>query len=311
MSRPPQAGPPRVQIQTQSGCNARCVFCPNEAVLKSDLSQGRMPPELFQRMIDELALTAPRRVSLYLQNEPLLDKRLPEFTAYVAERIPKTSTLVTSNGTYLSDEVGAKLIDAGLKRLKVSIQSLRREVNMEIMGKVCDSDKIVANVLAMRKVMKEKRAKHFDLRVSTVVTTMNEDEIGEMRKFWKSHGIRLVTSALENRGGNIEGALDMNPGEMAVREDCIRPSREMCVLYNGDAVLCCVDWHRVEVAGNVFESGVHDVWNGLRLGEIRRALKAGDTQAMPEICVNCTESACPSNHRRGLKGLFKRALAGV
>ena len=68
-------GPPRVQIQTQSGCNARCVFCPNEAVLKSDLSQGRMPFGEFQRVIDELAETAPRRISLYLQNEPLLDLR--------------------------------------------------------------------------------------------------------------------------------------------------------------------------------------------------------------------------------------------
>jgi MoaA/NifB/PqqE/SkfB family radical SAM enzyme len=270
-----------------------------------------MPPEQFQRMIDELALTRPRRVSLYLQNEPLLDSRLPEFTAYVAERIPKTSTLVTSNGTHLREDVGAKLIDAGLKRLKVSIQSLRREVNMDIMGKTCDSDRVVANVLAMRKVIKEKRAKHFDLRVSTVVTNMNADEMDEMRKFWKSHGVRLVTSALENRGGNIDGALYMNPGEMAVREDCIRPSREMCVLYNGDAVLCCVDWLRVEVAGDVFESGVRDVWNGPHLGDIRRALKAGDTKAMPGICVDCAESACPANHRRGLKELLKRALAGA
>src|SRR5690606_21667841 len=55
-------GPPRVQIQTQSGCNARCVFCPNGDVLKSDLSQGRMPESLFQKIVDELAETKPRRI---------------------------------------------------------------------------------------------------------------------------------------------------------------------------------------------------------------------------------------------------------
>ena len=287
------------------------MFCPNEAVLHSDLSHGRMPPEAFQKIVDELASTRPRRVSLYLQNEPLLDMRLPEFVAYVAERIPKTSTLVTTNGTYLSEERGAALIDAGLKRLKVSIQSLDRASNMAIMGKACDSDKVVRNVLALRRVIKEKRARHFDLRVSTVVTKMNEGEIDETARFWRRHGIRFVTSALENRGGNIENALDLNPGEMEVRSDCIRPRREMCILYNGDAVLCCVDWHRVEVVGNVFESSIAEVWNGPRLGHIRRAFSEGDTEALPEICVNCTESACSNNHRRNLRSIISRAFAGA
>lgn len=311
MAVPARPGPPRVQIQTQSGCNARCIFCPNEAVLKSDLEQGRMPEADFQGIIDELASTQPRRVSLYLQNEPLLDKRLPEFAAYVSERIPNTSTLVTTNGTNLKESMGAALIDSGLKRLKVSIQSLDSEQNKAIMGKSCDADKVVENVLAFKKIIKEKRAKHFDLRISTVVTKINEDCIEDYRRFWKSHGIRLVTSALENRGGNMENVDDLNPGEMEVRDNCIRPSREMCVLFNGDAVLCCVDWHRVEVVGNVFRDSVLDVWNGSRLDHIRNAFACGDTEALPEICVNCTESACSNNHRRGLRGLIKRTFAGA
>lgn len=309
MSTATLTGPPRIQIQTQSGCNGRCVFCPNEAVLNSDLSQGRMPPAEFQRIIDELAKTPPRRVSLYLQNEPMLDKRLPDFCRYVTERIPSASTLVTTNGTYLSEASAAALIGAGLKRIKVSIQSLVRERNMDIMGSVCDSDKVVKNVLGVRKVMKELRAKDFDLRVSTIVTKMNEDEIDGMHRFWKSHGVKMVTSALENRGGNIANALEMNGAEMRTRSDCIRPHREMCVLYNGDAVLCCVDWHRVEVVGNVFQDGVANVWNGARLQHIRKAFKEGDTQALPEICVNCTESACPTKHRKGLTSFFRNVFA--
>lgn len=268
-----------------------------------------MPPEQFQRIIDELAETQPRRISLYLQNEPLLDKRLPEFTAYVSERIPATSTLVTTNGTNLKEDMGAALVDAGLKRLKVSIQSLDPAKNKDIMGKACDSDKVVANVLAFKKILREKKAKHFDLRISTVVTKMNQNEIEDTRRFWKRHDIRLVTSALENRGGNIQNALDMNIGEMAVRDNCIRPRREMCILFNGDAALCCVDWHRVEVVGNVFEDSVRSVWNGARLQHIRKAFADGDVGSLPEICVNCTESACPSNHRRSIKRFFKNMLA--
>ena len=299
-------GPPRVQIQTQSGCNGRCVFCPNEVTLKSGMPHGKMKPELFEKIIDDLARTPPRRISLYLMNEPLLDKRLPEFVRYTSERIPSASTLVTSNGTYLKPERAEALIDAGLKRLKVSLQSLDPEHNKAIMG--YSSEKVIENILATKRIIEEKRAKKFDFRVSMVVTRDNEKEVEKARRFWKSHGIRLVTSALENRGGNIATASDMNPHEMRVREDCIRPSREMCILFNGDVVLCCVDWHRTVTLGNLGEQSAQEIWNSPRLNEIRRALREDRNDGKPGICVNCTESAAPDYHRRGLKGLVSRLL---
>ena len=61
-------GPARVQIQTQSACNGRCVFCPNEAVRRSDLPQGRMDADLFCKIVDELAETQARRISLVKSN---------------------------------------------------------------------------------------------------------------------------------------------------------------------------------------------------------------------------------------------------
>ncbi len=294
-------GPARVQIQTQSVCNGRCIFCPYKDVLDTDLPQGRMEPELFHKIIDELAELTPRRISPYLMNEPLLDPRLPDFIHYIADRIPKATTLVTTNGACLDEARASALIDSGLKRVKVSLQSLNGDVNRELMGPACDSDKIIENVLRMKRLMKEKRAKKFDLRVSMIVTNANLAEIEEARTFWKKNGIRLVTSVLENRGGNIKDAQALNPHEMAcVEGDCIRPSREMCILFNGDVVLCCVDWYRTVVLGNVGEESIADIWNGERVRAIRNALREDDHAALPEICVNCTESAQPDHHRRSI-----------
>lgn len=301
-------GPPRVQIQTQSGCNGRCVFCPNEATLKSGMPHGKMKPELFEKIIADLAKTPPRRISLYLMNEPLLDKRLPEFVRHTTERIPSTTTFVTTNGTYLKPERAEALIDAGLKRLKVSLQSLDPERNTAIMG--YSSEKVIDNILGVRRIIKEKCAKKFDFRVSMVVTRDNEKDVEEARRFWKSHGVRLVTSALENRGGNIAIAQDMNPHEMRVRGDCIRPSREMCILFNGEVVLCCVDWYRTVVLGNVGEQSVQEIWHSPRLQEVREALRENCPNCKPDICVNCSDSAQPNYHRRGLKGFVSR-LFGV
>ncbi|MBI4556893.1 MAG: radical SAM protein [Candidatus Hydrogenedentes bacterium] len=303
------AGPPRVQIQTMSGCNGRCVFCPNEELLKTDAEHGRMSLDLFRKIIDELAETHPRRILLYLMNEPLADKRMPELVQYTAERVPETTTLITTNGTYLNASLSESLIDAGLKRLKVSLQSLDPEINREIMG--YSSEKVIENVITAQRIIKKKRAKQFDLRVSMVVTSLNLPEIEQTRSFWRKHGVRLVTSALENRGGNIAAAENLNPDGLGMRSmgDCIRPSRDMCVLFNGDVALCCVDWFRTTVVGNVAQQSLREVWNGPELQRIREGLHEGNAAKLPPICVNCTESACPNHHRRGLKGWFNRLAA--
>lgn len=302
-------GPPRVQIQTLAGCNGRCVFCPNEATIDEGLELGRMPVDMFQNIIDQLAETGPRRVSLYLQNEPMADKRLPELTEYVSRKIPETTTLVTTNGTYLTEDRAEALIDSGLKRLKVSLQSLDPENNKKLMG--YSSEKVIENVINTAKLIKRKRAKTFDFRVSMLVTSINGEEIDQARKFWRKHGVRLVTSALENRGGNIKDAGMLNAGEMKSMGNCIRPSREMCILYNGDVVLCCVDWFRTVVGGNVVKTSVKEVWNGMTFGRIREGLAEGNREKLPDICVNCTESACPNKHRRGLKGILSRLAAAI
>ena len=299
-------GPPRVQIQTQAGCNGRCVFCPNEELLDTDAEHGRMPLELFHKIIDDLVRTPPRRIGMYMMNEPMADKRLPELTAYVTEKIPSAKTQVITNGTYLTKERGEALIDAGLKQLKCSLQSLDPETNKEIMG--YESTKVIENCIAFQETIKRKRS-DIDFRVSMVVTKKNVDEIESTRRFWKKHGVRLVTSALENRGGNIKGAADLNVGEMRSMGDCIRPSRDMMILFNGDVPLCCVDWFRTTILGNVGQQSVQEIWHGARVQEIRDGLHEGNAKKLPDICINCGESACPNQHRRGFKGILSRIAA--
>ncbi len=299
-------GPPRVQIQTKSGCNGRCVFCPNQAAAQAGLPTGEMSFELFEDIVDDLARTPPRRVLPYLQNEPLMDKRLPEFVDYLSERLPQTTSLVVTNGTRLTEEMGAGLLDAGLKRLKVSLQSLDDTTNTAIMGHPASG--VVEKVLGFKRVLRKKRSK-LDLRVSMVVNSHNAHDIEATRRFWHKNGIRLVTSALENRGGNIADAESLNAGSpMAHCGDCVRPSRDLCVLHDGRVILCCVDWFQTAVMGDLKQSSVHTVWNGEEYTRARTALREEDVAGLPAICADCTESACPDAHRRGPWKQFKHAL---
>jgi MoaA/NifB/PqqE/SkfB family radical SAM enzyme len=93
-----------VQIETMSGCNYSCSFCP---IGKVKLPSGRMSAELYERIIDQLS-DFNGAIHPFLSNEPLLDKRIAEFCRLAAERT-KASVLLQTNGSRLTEELTALL----------------------------------------------------------------------------------------------------------------------------------------------------------------------------------------------------------
>jgi len=108
----PPEYPDRLSIQTISYCNASCLFCAYPAV-KNKVTHGIMEEEVYRKIIDEASHYNPKRVSLLLMNEPLLDKKLPERIAYAKEKLSEgTEVTITSNGSMLTPGIISKLIPA-------------------------------------------------------------------------------------------------------------------------------------------------------------------------------------------------------
>lgn len=64
--------PQIIQVQTQYGCNARCVFCPMGR--EDNQLIGRMDDATFERIVDEAISNNVKVLSPYLQNDPLVDR---------------------------------------------------------------------------------------------------------------------------------------------------------------------------------------------------------------------------------------------
>ena len=78
----------KVQIQTQTGCNLSCPFCPANKK-EIELPKGQMSDSLFKKIIRELAdLEFSGVIAPYLQNEPLLDPRLEDLQRLLEEEPP-------------------------------------------------------------------------------------------------------------------------------------------------------------------------------------------------------------------------------
>ena len=79
-------------------------------------------------------------------------------------------------------------------------------------------------------------------------------------------------SPLVNRAGNVENYEELRytaQGAQPVRT-CELVFYKMYILASGDVVLCCMDWRRQVVLGNVGRQSLRDIWNGDAYRRIRR-----------------------------------------
>ncbi len=279
--------PRTVQIQTQTGCNAACIFCPYPVTVNSQ-PKGFMKRELFERIIDEIAAHGVRRISPYLMNEPFLDPGIVEKLSYIRKKIPDARLVLTSNGSRLTPKIVDDLIAADvLHALYISFQGVEKEGYEATMRGSMVFEKTMENVLNL--VDKWKAAGGRD-RFKIVVTMVATNKIDPEKAvaFWKGHGVESKWTPLENRGGNIAIAHDLAPQTKPMKRfaTCTRLFKQAYIMFNGDMVLCCTDYTRQVVLGNITDSSIAEVWNSRKALNIRRLYSEGFMDKIP-LCRTC------------------------
>lgn len=289
---PLPAGPLSVQIQTVSGCNANCIFCPNKKT-ELDIPLGkRMPMELYKSIVDQCVDLGVRRYSPYLMNESMLDPELPARVAYISERKkPWMFSKINSHGGLLTERMAKGLLDAGLNRLNFSIQGIEPDVYEKIMG--LKFDKVLSNV---ERFMDMARAGNYKIRVRIVMldTTEIHDKLPEIHRFWKKRGIKINVNQLENRGHHK----NIQSNEIAVRklenfDWCSRMFDQIYVLYDGRLAQCCADWEQSAIMGDLSKYSLRDIWTGETYTRYRDRFLKGDVNGM--LCDGCTKDSVGSD----------------
>jgi radical SAM protein with 4Fe4S-binding SPASM domain len=173
----------------------------------------------------------------------------------------------------------------GVHELYLSVQGIDKESYERTMRGGMEFERTLRNVNHLIQVMRERRLKRPHLWI-----TMVDTDVIDARKavaYWKSRGVSSKCTRLENRGGNIADADSFSRShDMQYFSTCTRLFKQMYIMFNGDVVLCCTDYSRKEVLGNVRERSLSDVWNGERAVDIRRKF-LGDRIGELPLCGQC------------------------
>jgi cyclic pyranopterin phosphate synthase len=164
-----------LRISVTDRCNLRCHYCMPEDEYVWLPREDLLSFEEIVRLADLMAEAGVIRVRL-TGGEPLLRRDLPTLVADLAARPWIEDLALTTNGLML-DDAAADLRRAGLHRLTVSLDTLRRD-RFERLARVDGLDRTLAGIAAAR------RAGFPTLKLDAVITRGdNDDELVDLIEF--------------------------------------------------------------------------------------------------------------------------------
>lgn len=260
-------------IETSAKCNRTCYFCPNNG---TDRPDEQMPWPMVEKIADDLGRLRYRgRISPYIYNEPMRDKRLLDFLRLMRKACPKANIMTNTNGDYIKrrEDVDA-MFEAGLDSIVINVYAAKDHTPLGIS-------------------LAETRYQRFKQMFAETGAKSAYSAKGVVQINRKFGGHFDGGHAITNRSGNI--AWTAPAVTEPLKKGCVRPWRVLNINWRGDAILCCNDYHAEETFGNLADKTITEVWNDMRLHEIRKALQDKDRTTVP-LCAKCDFNGGPYQH---------------
>jgi MoaA/NifB/PqqE/SkfB family radical SAM enzyme len=272
------------EIETVNTCNARCPMCTIEEWTRN---APTMKDALFEKIASEICDHAGtvRRVSLYRDGEPLLDKKLPKRIARLKDGGVK-QLAISTNVSLLDERRSKDLLEAGLDLIILSIDSLDKDVFEKIRVRLVHEE-VMANAerfIALRNKIRPQT----QVWVRMIRQESNYEEWPAFEAYWRrklADHDRVNYHNLHNWGSQLKGFQAVSES-LEGRFPCVALWSLMIVFADGRVPLCNVDYNNLYPTGSVADQSIADVWRNDIMAE-RRRLHLEGSKSKIHICDGC------------------------
>lgn len=201
-----------LRLSVTDRCDLRCTYCIPEHFKGFEEPDHWLSADELERLVGVFAQLGVSRFRL-TGGEPLTRRGLPDLAGRLAALPGVEDLSLSTNATRLAEHARA-LKDAGVSRLNVSLDSLRRERMQAITGRDCLDD-VLAGLMAA------KEEGFAPIKINMVAMAgVNDDEIDDMVAFCLEHGfvLRLIETMPMGETGRQAGFLDLQPVRTRLRE---------------------------------------------------------------------------------------------
>ena len=173
-----------LRVSLTDRCNFRCFYC---------LPHGEPPIAPKEQMLsyEEIEYACEIFVALGIEKirltggEPMLRRDIETIITKLAKLKPVLHDLALTTNGYFLPERAQSLKDAGLDRVTISLDSLKRDVFKRMTG-VDVLDKVLAGIAAARQAGLE------PIKINAVIVRgHNEDEVADFAAFAREHDVKM------------------------------------------------------------------------------------------------------------------------
>lgn len=271
--------PTHLFIESTSICNFHCQICPRT---HGDTLLGNMNFSLFKKIIDEAKSYGPRNFCLHLFGEPLMAPQIIEMIKYIKESNSDNAILLTTNGVLLDAEKSEALVKYQTDKISISFTSPNKKTYFEKTG--ADKLEVVEkNIERLVEIKKRAGSRKPLIFVRMIADQETKSQIGEFLKRWRKRGVIPEIREMYNYGGNIKKD-DINKTKK--RYPCYHLWLSPAIHWNGDFSLCCADYGRKLLLGNVKNQTINQIWTSKKVKHYRQLHLQGKYDQIPG-CKDC------------------------
>ncbi len=265
-------------VETTAKCNLYCPMCPRETHKQP---KEDMADDIFERLVRDSGRSAEHMMLIGL-GEPLIDEKIFDRIEFCERH--KISTLLSTNGVLLDEQMSAKLLDTPLEHVTLSFDGATKE-SYEFYRKGARFERVRDNFVAFAR-MKHQRKSKTQVVVQMVRMERNAGEVDDFIRFWSAvPGVDHVR--IKEDETNL-----LQPEAGHAPQDWKHPCHylwrgPMYVKQNGDVYPCCQSYTMDgSPVGNLEETPLEQIWNSAEMQRMRRLHATGHAGEI-DICSRC------------------------
>lgn len=282
--------PINILVEPTRHCNYACLQCPRQEfpeiknLNKMEISLAEF--KLIMRRIGRYLFT----IRFWHYGEPLKNRELPKMIK-VAKDL-KIFTVISSNCSILSGEIGRDLIESGLDYLLVSLNAATGKTHKKF-TQTDSFDDVVNNLKQFVNLKKKLGFRRPFVNLQFIVMKENFNEVQEMKKLSKHIGADKLSFKYPGFKRNELGVDDSRYQLKGLENNyfCSLPYEECVISANGDVTPCAPDMRNQYVMGNVFNEDFKLIWNNLKYSRFRELMNK-DINSIG-ICKDCPKKNNP------------------
>lgn len=265
-----------IAIENTTLCGADCIMCPRD---EFHYHNETIDFELFKRCVDESVELGVKFFNLTGFGDSLLDKNFENEVKYIKNKYPDVRIGTTNTCQLLYGHL-LDILCEYVDEIQISMYGITKDTYHKIHRGSLVFEKIKNNIDQLL----EREKKPYCL-LEFLVMPENENELEEWLKYYEPKADRVDVWKLQNWAGYIKNESLGKPFQKCFR---ISTLNGLYIRTDGSVSMCCIDYDRNLVIGNLNEKPLKEIING-EVVKVMRQMNEDGSIFNYSICKNCDQ----------------------